>query len=114
MKNTIKILGAITALLLSQLATAQSDDGKDRRISLTNDTSVTIVEFYASNIDSESWEENILDGNYLSPGNEFIINIDDGSGYCLFDLKAVFADGDVVTNTKFDVCTETGWILFEE
>ncbi len=114
MKNIIKPLAVITALLLTSLVTAQSNDGKDRRIILTNDTSVTLVEFYASNIDSDNWEEDILSGNLLRPGNEYEINIDDGTGYCLYDFKAVFADGDVVTNAEFDVCSETGWRLYEE
>lgn len=112
MKNTLKTVALIATALMAFTASANSADGKDRRIDLVNDTSVTMTEFYASNIDSDSWEEDILDGDYLRPGKKFEINIDDGTGYCLFDLKAVFADGDVVTENDFNVCVETRWRIY--
>ena len=33
-----------------------------------------------------------------------MINVDDGSGYCLFDFKGVFDDGDEVIENRIDVC----------
>ena len=33
-----------------------------------------------------------------------MINIDDGSGACLYDFKAVFDDGDVLTRNQINVC----------
>ncbi len=90
-------------------AAAHATDGNNRVVDIINDTSVTMTEFYASNIDRTDWEEDILDGDYLRPGSEVSVDIDDGSGYCLFDLKAVFADGESVTQKRFDVCTEPSW-----
>ncbi len=112
MKNTLKLAALVASALMTFTTSAGSDDGKDRRIDLVNDTNVTMTEFYASNIDSDSWEEDILDGSYLRPGKKFEINIDDGTGYCLFDLKAVFADGDVVTENDFNVCVEVRWRIY--
>jgi hypothetical protein len=33
-----------------------------------------------------------------------MINFDDGTGYCKFDFKAEFSDGDEVVKNGIDVC----------
>ena len=76
----------------------------DRRVEIINESSYDIREFYASNVDSKSWEEDILGRNILPAGSSVVINIDDGSGYCLYDFKAVFADDDEVTSSDNNVC----------
>jgi len=45
----------------------------------------------------------------LYSGQSVDFNIDDGSGYCLYDLKAVFVDGDEVTSMGFNVCELGTW-----
>lgn len=110
MRSTyLNFVGAslVAGLLLS--CPSYADDGENRKVDIVNDTSVTMVEFYASTIDIDEWEEDILGSQVLRPNNEITINIDDGSGYCLYDLKAVFADGDVVTEKMFNVCEEPYW-----
>jgi hypothetical protein len=76
----------------------------DRRVQINNQSSYDIVEFYASNTGSKSWEEDILGRNILPAGNSVVINIDDGSGYCKYDFLAVFADGAEVTSADNNVC----------
>lgn len=76
----------------------------DRRVQINNTSSYDIVEFYASNTGSKSWEEDILGRNILPAGNSVMINIDDGTGYCKYDFLAVFEDGDQVTSTDNNVC----------
>ena len=41
----------------------------------------------------------------LPTGSSVNINFDDGTGYCTFDFKAVFSDGDEVIQPNVDVCT---------
>ena len=76
----------------------------ERRVRIVNKTSYDIVEFYASNKGSKSWEEDILGRNILPAGNSVVINIDDGSGYCKFDFLAVFDDGEELTTYDNNVC----------
>ncbi len=76
----------------------------DRHVTVVNNTDFTIVEFYASSVGQDTWEEDILGKDTLEPGQKVKINIDDGTGYCKYDLKAVFNDGDEVVKKGMNVC----------
>jgi hypothetical protein len=76
----------------------------DRRVRINNKSSYDIIEFYASNTGTRSWEEDILGRNILPSGSSVVINIDDGSGYCKYDFLAVFEDGDEVVSNDNNVC----------
>ncbi|MFC3704489.1 hypothetical protein ACFOOL_06950 [Devosia honganensis] len=96
---------AVTALSLALLAAGTiSATALDRRVVINNTSSYTIMEFYASNTGSESWEEDILGSDILPAGDSVTINIDDGSGYCKYDFLAVFEDGDEVISADNNVC----------
>ncbi len=77
---------------------------RDRRVRITNETGVTITQLYGSNVDRDTWEEDILGADVLPPGGSLVVDFDDGTGACSFDLKAVFADGDEVTKLGVNVC----------
>mgnify|MGYP003642055198 CR=1 FL=1 len=86
------------------LAGATNAMALDRRVQINNVSSYNIYEFYASNTGSNSWEEDILGSEVLMSGESVMINIDDGSGYCKYDFKAVFEDGDEVISADNNVC----------
>lgn len=79
----------------------------DRRVRINNRSSYDIIEFYASNTGTSSWEEDILGRGILPAGNSVVINIDDGSGYCKYDFLAVFEDGEEVVSANNNVCELT-------
>lgn len=65
---------------------------------LTNKTSRTLEEFYASPPSKDDWEEDILGVDVLAPGESVEITIDDGREDCLYDFKGVLGpseDGSV-------------------
>jgi hypothetical protein len=101
--NIIRAAVAVPVLAASLLG-ASAASAEDRRVRIINETSHTIVRFYASNVGRNSWEEDILGRSVLRPGESVVVNVDDGSGYCLFDFKAVFDDGDELTRSRVDVC----------
>ena len=76
----------------------------DRHVTIVNDTSYDIVEFYGSQVDAKSWEEDILGKRILKAGASLDVNFDDGTGYCMFDFRAVFDDGDVLVRENINVC----------
>ena len=83
----------------------------DRRVRIVNETGFSIVKFYGSNTGAEDWQEDILGEDVLPSGESVIVNFDDASGYCKFDLRAVFEDGDEVTQANVNIC-EVGEFTF--
>jgi len=85
-------------------APVQSRDGMNRRVRIHNNTGWTMLRFYASDSRVTSWEEDMLGRDTLSAGNSLMMNIDDGSGACLYDFKAEFTNGQVLTRFNVNVC----------
>jgi hypothetical protein len=78
---TAAFLGAASLLPFASPAEAA-----DRRVEVVNASGRTMTEFYASNTNRSSWEEDILGNDVLPAGRSVTINIDDGSGACRFDF----------------------------
>jgi hypothetical protein len=76
----------------------------DRHVRIVNNTGVPMTHFYASTSDTDEWEEDILGRDILDDGEEVNVNIDDGSGECMYDFKGVFKGGQSVVKKKVDVC----------
>ena len=89
---------------LAGLAAATPALAEDRHVVIVNGTNNTMVRFYASNSGKTSWEEDILGDRTLQPGQQVRINIDDGSGACIYDFRADFDDGDKLTRNSINVC----------
>lgn len=104
------ILSAGLALSVSALAgcvdtgTTYYTDTANRHVTVYNASGVTITNFYGSNVGASTWEEDILGSSVIPPGVSVDINFDDGTGACLFDFKAVFADGSTAVEQGIDVC----------
>ena len=91
---------------------SSSSASVDRHVTIVNNTNATITNFYGSNAGTNSWEEDILGRDVLTPGNSTSIDFNDGSGYCNFDFKAVFSDGTSSVDSGVDVCT-TATVTFQ-
>ncbi len=85
----------------------------DRHVKIINDTGFDIVHFYGSQVDAKTWEEDILGQDLLAAGDSVDINFDDGTGYCMFDFRAVFEDGDELVRKNINVC-EIGTYRYHE
>jgi hypothetical protein len=109
------ISGSIAALsLISLLRT--SAGAYDRHVVIINHTSYDMVGFYASNVDANSWEENILINNDISPlqpGQRLNVNVDDGTGHCMYDFKAAFENGSTAVRRRLDVCRTNSWTVVD-
>ena len=85
-------------------APVQSRDGKNRRVRIHNNTGWTMLRFFASNVNTSDWEEDILGDDVLASGRSIVMNIDDGSGACRFDFKAEFTNGQELIRNNVNVC----------
>lgn len=98
---TVLILGIFAAGLAGSAA------AQDRRVRIINDTGYAMVQFFGSNKGTNSWEEDILGRQVLPSGSSVVVDFDDGTGYCVFDFRAFFSDGDGLVRNGVNVC-ETG------
>lgn len=95
------VLGAVVAIVAAGTAVAQD---YDRRVMVHNNTGVTLTHLYSTNSGESSWGGDILGSSVIPSGEAVMVDFDDGSGACLFDVKARFADGDEVERRQINVC----------
>lgn len=101
---TLGLLGSLTSF-------AQSED---RRVRIVNETSSPIQYFYATNVDSSTWGPDLLGPLVMIYPNYYMVfNLDDGSGHCLYDLRAKLFDGREAIHRSFNVCTGASWTVTE-
>ena len=96
--------GAAAAPPPATAPTVQSRDGYDRHVTIKNRTGWTMLRFYASDSRKDDWEEDILGDDVLENGQNVRINIDDGSGACIYDFQAEFTNGEELTRSRINVC----------
>lgn len=94
----------LTASLLPFLALGSPAAAADRVVEVINATGLTMTEFYASVTSTNSWEEDILGDDVLEDGDSIDVDIDDGSGKCVYDFRAVFENGQQAVKQGVDVC----------
>ncbi|MFX4220682.1 MAG: hypothetical protein ACMVO3_06625 [Thalassobaculum sp.] len=107
-----KLAAAALVAIAAFLASPAVAD--DLEFMLVNETSVSLVGFYVSPASSQHWEENLLDGgSYLAAGYEVGVLIADGLTTCVYDIRGVFEDGEVVDDLALDLC-DLGEYTFTE
>jgi len=108
-KRIIHALALALAVTFMWQDTALADS--NRRVEVRNETSVTMLEFYASTVSSGTWEEDIFGNDVLRSGGRMNIHFNDNSGYCLYDFKAVLTGGGVVVREDVDICEVDSWTV---
>jgi hypothetical protein len=98
----MKLLTTMLAVALLGTTAAQA---ANRHVDIVNKTGQTLTHFYASAVGVDNWEEDILGRDTIDQGETFDINIDDGSGACRYDFKAVFENGTELVKNNINVCS---------
>ena len=110
--GTMRYLLPILALLAACTTTPAPHlpDGKNRVVDIVN-TFGTSLHFTARASERRGLarpdpiEGDVRANYYLT------VNFNNGSGACLFDLRAAFENGEVVTAKRFDTCAEVSWVV---
>ena len=97
-------LGVVAAV---GLAMASPVAALDRKVTIVNNSGITISYFYGSNVGTTFWEEDLLASDVLSNGASVVVNFDDTTGYCRFDFRAIFDDGTEIVKKDVNVCEIT-------
>ena len=101
MNRTIGMVAALAAALALIGPAAASD----HHVTIVNKTGMALKHFYASVTSTDDWEEDVLGKEILEDGETFDVDIDDGSGKCMYDFKGVFENGQFLVQKNIDVCT---------
>ena len=84
------LTAAIGLLLMTGASAAIADNTK--QVTLSNNTSYSMTEFYVSPSDSSSdWntDNNLLGGQIIAPGNSLTVTVADGLDECTYDFMGV-------------------------
>lgn len=102
-QTRFRILAAAGAALLALAATASL--AQTRQVEISNRSSTPMIQFFASSTARADWGDDIL-GAVLQPGQTRAVTLSGGAANgCLYDLRAVFADGRAVERRAVNVCT---------
>lgn len=83
----------------------QSNDGRNRRVRIHNQTGWTMTALYVSDARRADWRGDYLaDRADLAPGDSLLVNIDDGAGACVYMLRAEFSNGQSLERTDVNAC----------
>ncbi|MDB5720706.1 MAG: hypothetical protein JWP15_1324 [Alphaproteobacteria bacterium] len=111
MRNRLAALAAVFVLVSASSAAIAASDGKDRKVLVQNVSRQAIAQLFASPITATDWEEDLLGKDLIEAGSELTANVDNGTSQCLYDFKAVMADGKSWERRKVDVCQVAKWVI---
>lgn len=80
-----------------------------------NESSLTLTHLYVSDSRRDTWDNDILGQDTLPSGYNIQVVFADASPYvCLYDIRAVFANGQIVEDFQIDVCRNTEYTFFDQ
>ncbi|BDW81885.1 hypothetical protein MACH24_13230 [Erythrobacter sp. Dej080120_24] len=114
--NTLTIaFGGEDAVFAGQGTEGKAKPGaatSDRNISILNQTGETISSIFWSNSATLDWGDDKLAGSgVLAGGQQWNVNVSDGSQACLFDFKVVTQSGREIEMARVNAC-ETAMVEF--
>jgi hypothetical protein len=81
---------------------------EDRRFVLENKSNRTIVQVQTSNIGEAFFHPvDLLDDEVLRPGESIVLEPDNHQGWCRFDVRITFRNGDRQDISDVNMCTIT-------
>jgi len=103
--------GLLLPLFSSNIQAALADQ---RDFTVHNHTNYDIIKLYVSDSRTGIWEENLIPrGSYLPSGNYDSVYFHGSESSCVYDIKAVFRDGDVATKYNINLCRTTDFTFNE-
>ncbi len=99
-------LAMAAAVATAFVASNVSADTLNRQVVVHNITDTTVERLYITNSDYSDWlRDTLRPDQVMYSDQEINYNVDDGTGHCLYDFKAVFKGGAVREGYQLNVCT---------
>lgn len=110
--KSLRYLSFLLVLFMTTAPSAVADNAKT--VTVTNKTSYTMNECYASDSDNSTWDtsNNLLAGQTIAPGQVTTITIADGLATCNYDLMAVlYGATQHAYQYRVDTCDSGSWTI---
>jgi len=105
-------LAALAAAALAVPAAAQrSGDGLDRRVQIENHTSQAILYVRGSPTSDPSFGPDRIPDRVVGSGQSTIVDFDNGTRQCQYDLRVTLADGSNIDRMNVNVCRVSRWTI---
>jgi len=104
------VLSCSGTALMAEPALAEKSDFR-----VYNDSNTVITELYVSESSRDSWDNDILGTDILTVGSSIqVVFGNTADNVCMYDILAVFADGQTVEDYQVNVCSSGGYTFYEE
>lgn len=87
---------------------------EDLVFQLTNNSSLTVTNFYTSPADVNEWQEDVFGDGVLPSGNTVSVTIADGSDQCVYDMKFIADNGAELIESGVDLCALGEYTLTDQ
>jgi len=84
------------------VALVQSNDRQNRNVRVHNQTGWTMTGLSASS--GGGWTRDLLVSGAVATGGSAVVSVDDGSGACLYSLRAEFDNGETLQRGGINSC----------
>ena len=109
----VMVAAALAVPIVSLLAQTALADKADFWV--RNNSHNIISELYLSASNVDAWDNNLLKSETLKSGDRFQVAFADAAdNTCLYDIRAVFSDGQVVEDYKVNVCENDFYAFFDK
>ena len=105
----IVLAAGVVAISVGTAAIADAN----KKVKIINETRHTMVQFHASGVGTNDWEEDILGQDSLEVGKSVTVNFGTND-LCLYDFLGVFDDGDKVEKHRINVCEISSFRFTED
>jgi len=104
-------LGAMLAAVPMAAQAADSNDGRNRNITVYNNSDYQVYRIYYGVPGNEYYQRDLLGDEVLNPNYHIRVSVDNGRGNCTYKLKAVTQSNETFWERTLNVCTESSWTL---
>ncbi|HEY9620291.1 MAG TPA: hypothetical protein V6C78_07975 [Crinalium sp.] len=102
LRNTLIASACVLPVLSGMAGSALAS--KDNFV-VRNNSNTPMTELYISESNRSTWDNNVLGADTLSRGGQTQVMFGDrNSSVCLYDIRAVFSNGQVVEDYQINVC----------
>ena len=105
------LLAAIASLIAAPSIASAASGGKDRYVTIRNDSSEPVHRLYATPVGVSTWEEDLLGDGTVPAGRSKRVQVDAGTNECRYRLKIVMAGGREHQQRDANLCAVRKWTI---